>query len=77
MWQINIASLMVSAFVSVHEMPKWLWRVFVIEAINDRIAPFISLGHRCGNLRLTVGNIFKHYILPKVVQTARGRHEPV
>ena len=47
-------------------------RVFVIEAINDRIAPFISLGHSCGNLRLSIVNISNITFSPRLFKQLGG-----
>ena len=56
-------------FVKIYKLLEKLWRVFVIETIDDWVAVPVSLCHTCSTAFLTIFNIFEYHLFSVVVQT--------
>jgi hypothetical protein len=71
MGAIDIACLVVRAFVKVDELLQCGWRIFISKPVNHWNALSIPSSHPRSQLIARRWPIFKGYILTKVVHTSR------
>ena len=67
MWTVNIAGLVMGAFMAVNKSLKFRWRDDVIGPEDKRLATLIPYRHTCRNMGATFFALYKTDSLPFVI----------